>query len=207
MNESTENGTRSTRRRRLALLALFLLLLSFVAGAVWVQDVVDGSDHAASLTPPPHALVPAGSTHSASISRANAASEGGSSYLTAEAPAPSQPASGFDVRGDATGLLYPGGAPSLIELVFHNPGSTPITVTNVTVSVGGTSAPRCSSDNFEIARQLSATPLVPAGATESLSDLGVPRSQWPAIQMLASGNQDACRTSTVSLAYAGTGRS
>jgi hypothetical protein len=185
------------------LLGLLLLLLFSAGAAIWVQDVVDGSDHAASLTPPAHVQVPA-VTAGTSMAKTSGGAVGN---LAGTTTAPQQPEGGFDVSGDATSLLYPGGAASPIELVFHNPGGSPLTVTGVTVSVDGTSAPRCSADNFEIARQLSATPLVPAGSTRSLSDLGVPTSQWPAIQMVASGNQDACSTSTVNLSYSGTGRS
>jgi hypothetical protein len=205
MTESTENGTRSTRRGRLALLGLLLLLLTSAASAVWVQDVVDGSDHAASLTPPASSpQAPAAARHTAGVSKAKTASIVGSSDLaTASEPSTAT----FDVRGDATQQLYPGGVASPIELVFHNPGSSPITIEGITVSVSGTSAPLCSTQDFQIARQLSATPLLPAGSTVSLSELGVPRSQWPAIQMLGTGDQDACRASTVSLSYSGTGRS
>ncbi len=101
-------------------------------------------------------------------------------------------------------LLYPGGAAVPINLVFTNPNGSPITIQSVTVSVAGTSVAACSSGNFTIAHQLSATPTVPANSTRSLQDLGVPQSAWPQLQMVSSGNQNACQSATVSLSYTGT---
>ncbi|HEY7602916.1 MAG TPA: hypothetical protein VH760_01555 [Gaiellaceae bacterium] len=100
-------------------------------------------------------------------------------------------------------LLYPA-AQVPLNLVFTNPNPVPITVTGVTVTVTGTSAGGCSGANFNLAHQLLATPIVPAGATKSLQQLGVAQSDWPQLRMLDVGNQDSCRNATVNLAYTGT---
>ncbi len=103
-------------------------------------------------------------------------------------------------------LLYPGGPAVPINLVFTNPNTSPIMVQSVTVSVTGTSAAGCGPANFTVAQQLTATPTVPASSTESLQDLGVPQSQWPQLQMVDTGNQDACKNATVNLSYSGQAR-
>jgi hypothetical protein len=100
-------------------------------------------------------------------------------------------------------LLYPGGPSVPVNLVFTNPNGSPITVQSVTVSVTGTSAVGCSPGNFAVAQQLNATPIVPAGSTRSLQDLGVSQSDWPRLQMGGSGNQDDCQSATVDLGYEG----
>jgi hypothetical protein len=110
----------------------------------------------------------------------------------------------FNISGSATSTLYPGGPASPIDLVFENPNTSPITVNSVTVSISGTSAALCGAENFTMDQQLQATPVVPAGSTRSLSQLGVPQSQWPQLRMVGNGNQDACQNATVNLAYAGT---
>jgi hypothetical protein len=100
-------------------------------------------------------------------------------------------------------LLYPGGAPVPINLVFTNRAKAPITVRNVTVTVTGTDRLGCAANNFTLARQLTAQPVVPADSTETLHNLGVPQSQWPQLQMLYGGRQDVCMNATVNLAFAG----
>jgi hypothetical protein len=101
-------------------------------------------------------------------------------------------------------LLYPGGAAVPINLIFTNPNPAPITVGSVTVSMAGTSAPGCDPKSFGIPHQLGATPIVPAGSTRSLQDLGVPQADWPQLAMAEAGNQDACQNAAVDLAYSGT---
>jgi len=110
----------------------------------------------------------------------------------------------FTIAGNATSTLYPGGQASPIDLVFTNPNTSPITITGATVTVSGTSAAGCAAGNFTLTQQLTATPVIPANSTRSLSDLGVPQSQWPMLKMLDSGNQMVCRLATVNLSYAGT---
>jgi hypothetical protein len=112
---------------------------------------------------------------------------------------------GFSISGSppAGSLLYPGGRPVPLNLVFTNPNASPITVDTVTVSVTGTSAPGCDPSGFTVAQQLAATPTVPADSTLSLQDLGVAQSDWPQLEMIDAGDQDACQNATVSLAYSG----
>jgi hypothetical protein len=101
-------------------------------------------------------------------------------------------------------LLYPGGAPVPVNLVFTNPNSSPITIESTTMTVAGTSVGACGAGNFNVARQLAAKPIVPAGATASLQSLGVPQAKWPQLLMLDRGNQDSCRNATLNLSFAGT---
>ena len=101
-------------------------------------------------------------------------------------------------------LLYPGGPAVAINLVFTNPNGSPITIQSASVTVSGTSAPSCAAGNFAVTQQLTATPTVPANSTKSLQELGVAQSEWPQLQMIGSGNQNACQNATVNLAYSGT---
>jgi hypothetical protein len=101
-------------------------------------------------------------------------------------------------------LLYPAGPAVPINLVFTNPNASPITIQSATVSVTGTSVGGCAGANFSVSQQLSATPTVPASSTKSLQDLGVPQGNWPKLQMVGSGNQNACQNATVNLGYTGT---
>jgi hypothetical protein len=75
-----------------------------------------------------------------------------------------------------------------------------VTVT-VTSTSAGASCP--AAGNFSIPQQLLAQPVVPANSTRTLTQLGVPQSQWPTVQMLDSGNQDGCKTASVNLQYSG----
>jgi hypothetical protein len=100
-------------------------------------------------------------------------------------------------------LLYPGGQALPLDLVFTNPNDVAITVSEVSVSVIATSTPACLVDSFAVV-PLRATPIVPAGETRSLQELGVPESKWPQLRMIDRGNQDACQGASVTLAYSGT---
>jgi hypothetical protein len=49
--------------------------------------------------------------------------------------------------------------------------------------------------------------LLPAGTTRTLSDLGVPAAELPAVRMLnTSENQDGCKNATLRYTYSATGR-
>jgi hypothetical protein len=109
----------------------------------------------------------------------------------------------FQIAGNAIDQVYPGGPDVPINLVFTDPNSSPITVSSVTVTITGTSAASCSMGNFSIPQQLTAQPVIPANSTKSLSDLGIPQSQWPTLRMLDNGNQELCKTATVNLSYDG----
>jgi hypothetical protein len=114
----------------------------------------------------------------------------------------------FRIAGDAIGSVYPGGSSVPIDLALTNTGSSAITVTSVAVKVAGASNAGCDTSNFSIASQLAASVSVPAGSTVSLSQAGVPSTQWPQIAMLdTAANQDACRGAAIDLAYTGTATS
>jgi hypothetical protein len=111
----------------------------------------------------------------------------------------------FRIAGDAVGSVYPGGSSVPIDLAVTNTGSSAITVTSVAVKIAGASNAGCDTSNFSIASQLAASVSVPAGSTVSLSQAGVPSTQWPQIAMLdTAANQDACRGAAIDLAYTGT---
>lgn len=111
----------------------------------------------------------------------------------------------FSMTGTGAGLLYPGGPVVYVNLVFSNPNSSPVTVTNVTTSITGTSKPSCGTSNFTVAQQFVPPVTVPANSTRSLSQLGVPQSRWPQLRMIDTGtNQDACKNADVNLSFAWT---
>jgi len=117
------------------------------------------------------------------------------------------PVGGFTISGDVTQPLHPGGSPLPIDLTFHNPTSTTIHVTDVTVRVTATSAgTACPPGDFattDFSYGTSGSGGVPVGPgqTVSLQDAGVPLAVWPTIRMNDDGNQDACQAATVSLGY------
>ena len=123
-------------------------------------------------------------------------------------PPPAPPAAqAFPVRGDGVGLLYPGGPTVPVELVLTNPFNAPLSVESVTTAIAGTSKPGCGVANFRMAAQLEGTAVVPASSSRSLSQLGVPVSRWPRLEMLEDGtNQDACKNASIDLVHVGLGR-
>jgi len=129
------------------------------------------------------------------------------------APSNTQPGTvdRFTISGHVDGTLAPG-LTAPVNLTFSNPFPFAITVTAVTITVqdatmrGGRSNPSCvGTDNFLVTRGLSAAPVVPADATRSLGQLGIPRPKWPQVSMPnLAVNQDACKLTTFTLAYHGT---
>lgn len=124
---------------------------------------------------------------------------------TAPPPTSPPPVTTYTISGDAP-TLHPGGPPQAIDLTFHNPGTHSIVVTDVTVTVTGTSAGvACTQANFattDFSYGLAGGVTVPAGQTVSLEDAGVDPQDWPTVRMLDAGNQDACEGAIVTLAYA-----
>jgi hypothetical protein len=106
--------------------------------------------------------------------------------------------SGAAARG---ALLFPGGPPVPINVVFRNRNAFRITVRNIRVKVVGTSRRGCRASNFVVVRQLRARPTVRARSKRSLAALGVRRSLWPQLRMLDRGNQNACRRAKVLLRF------
>lgn len=117
-----------------------------------------------------------------------------------------QSAKPFSLSGTALGAMGPGVAPSPIDLAVTNPNNQPLRITNLGVTVSGTSRPGCTVADFAVRQYGGSYPVtVPARATDvRLSTLGVPASALPTVAMISrSGNQDACKGVTVALAYTG----
>jgi hypothetical protein len=112
----------------------------------------------------------------------------------------------FTISGVAAGALAPGvSAP--INLAITNPNAVTLNVTNLTVTLAGTTTSSCAINNYAVTQFSGTYPVaVPAGATRTLSQLGIGQAAWPSIRMLnLATNQDACRGTAVQLAYTGTG--
>jgi hypothetical protein len=104
-------------------------------------------------------------------------------------------------------VLAPGAPSAAVDLAITNPFTAAMTVTALGVSVTGTSISACAVGNYDVTAYSGPFPLtIPPGTTRTLSQLGVPRAQWPQVQMLnLPANQDACKGATVQLHYSGTG--
>lgn len=115
----------------------------------------------------------------------------------------------FLISGGPTGTLAPGIAPQPVNLVLGNPNNQALSVSNLTVTVTGTSAGNaCDASNFTVLQYSGPYPVnLAANQTASLSQLGVPSAAWPRVGMLdLPKNQDACKGVTIRLAYAGSGQ-
>jgi hypothetical protein len=116
----------------------------------------------------------------------------------------------FSISGSVGSPLSPGASPAAINLVFNNPNNQLLDVTNVTVTVTGTSAgSACSASNFEVQQYSGTYPLViPKDGSASLQSLTRPQASWPTIQLVSSptDNQDSCKSVDVYLSYSGLGQ-
>jgi hypothetical protein len=111
----------------------------------------------------------------------------------------------FSITGNVIPKLYPGTGQK-VDLVFTNPNPSPITIAagavTITISTSATLCP--ASPNFAVTQGLATGVTVPAGATKSLSDLGIAPADWPVITMVEThSNQDACAGATLTLHYSG----
>ena len=121
----------------------------------------------------------------------------------------------FTVNGPASlAPLLPGKSEPL-DVVITNPNPEPITIgaDAITGSVSSIlngdangSLAACSISWFSISPGPGAASIsIPAGATESLSDLSVPQADWPVLSMTnTTTNQDNCSGATLELTFAGT---
>ena len=120
----------------------------------------------------------------------------------------------LEISTHDVGPLYPG-ATQRLNLVISNPADHTVTLEILSVTIndattrGGVPVPGCNGPaNYVVAQNLvppAGAVVVAAHATSSLSDLGVPEADWPAIQMVnLPSNQDACQGAALSLSYAGT---
>lgn len=117
----------------------------------------------------------------------------------------------FGITGTASQPFSPGRSQA-VDLVLSNPNNQPIEILSSTITVaagtirGGVANPDCDGTvNLVVTKGLTGTVVVPANATRTLSQLGVPESQWPVLTMPnLSTNQDACKSTTFTIDYAGT---
>jgi hypothetical protein len=126
---------------------------------------------------------------------------------------PEQPPSAkvFGVSGTPQGELTPQ-HPQPVNLSLQNLTGEEIVVTSVTTSLAGLTAPEattttpCTTADFSVQQLAGGLNLtLPAGATRSLSDLGIPSSQWPTVALQERPvNQDGCQAANVSLSFEGT---
>lgn len=125
--------------------------------------------------------------------------------------ADSKNAAAFTIDGDAVTPVSPGVVAPL-NLRVTNARLVPLKLLELTVTLQGVVAPHadvahpCTVADFTV--QQLAGPLdarLPARSTRNLSSLGVPSAGWPQVGMVdRPANQDGCKGSTVTLAYAAT---
>jgi hypothetical protein len=115
----------------------------------------------------------------------------------------------FTIAGSLSAPLTPGTGGG-IDVSLHNPNSVPITVSGVVAAVSSVTAPNATAslpcgvaDFSPLAMQ--GTVVVPAGATETLSQLGVSAASFPQLNMTdSSTSQDGCSGATLVLTWTGT---
>lgn len=113
----------------------------------------------------------------------------------------------FTISGDLDRTLYPGGSGSL-DLLLTNPGGTELTVGEITVQITGVSPQpqqQCLVADFVVTQLDAALQFtLPADATRTLSQLGVPAADLPQVSMTNTPvNQDGCKNSIVNLVFSG----
>jgi len=121
----------------------------------------------------------------------------------------------FGISGNLPGSLTPGRSVPL-DLTVTNPNHQPLAISNLTVSVqavtrtpAAVAAGRpCLLTDFAVVQYAGGYPIsVPATASSTLSQLGVPANALPQVVMRdTSSNQDGCKGATLSLGYAGSGK-
>jgi hypothetical protein len=108
----------------------------------------------------------------------------------------------YAVTGDAPGCLLPGTS-AAIALRITNPNPVAITVVSDTTTVT-TSSGSCPPSNFWSPQDLHVPVVVPAGASVTLAQAGVPRADWPTVAMReTAADQDACAGIPLALHYRG----
>jgi hypothetical protein len=122
------------------------------------------------------------------------------------------PVHGFTIAGSLADPLYPG-ATSALNVQITNPYNFAIEVADLTVvpraatTRDGRPNPDCDGTvNLTTGHQFSGPSIVvPKQSTRSLSDLGIPQSQWPELLMPnLSTNQDACKGTSFTFAFSAT---
>jgi hypothetical protein len=128
---------------------------------------------------------------------------------SAKKPVPSLQGS-FSIRGDLPGLLKPDLALPL-DLELTNANSTPLSISDLVVSIAGVNAPQadathpCSAADFAVGQFSGAYGMtLPAASSRTLSELGFAESQMPQVAMLNRPvNQDGCKGSILTFAFTG----
>ena len=118
----------------------------------------------------------------------------------------------FGIDGNAIGSASDGdsglkpGSSMALDSEIQNPFKFPFRVVEMSVMATGTAA--CPADvHLEaIASTFTVPVIIPANSRASLSDLGIPKAQWPQLRMKnLPVNQDGCKGVTFKLTYEGTG--
>jgi hypothetical protein len=112
----------------------------------------------------------------------------------------------FALTGSADRLLAPG-VSGPIDVAITNPNNQPLQVTNITMSVTGTSKAACTTSNFSVTQFSGTYPItVPANSTRTLSQLGIASALRPKVTMInLPVNQDVCKNTGINLGFTGTG--
>ena len=121
-------------------------------------------------------------------------------------PPPTVPPGAFTISGDITVPVLPGGSYPL-DLSVTNPRDSAITIAagGIAVSIATGQTGCSASENFVITHGLLDPITIPAGATRSLSQLGVAIERWPVFSMIETNtNQNACKNASIVLTYSGT---
>ena len=119
----------------------------------------------------------------------------------------------FTISGNLPGRLAPGVPAQPLNLSLTNPNSKSVSITGLTVTISkvqqATAAQGvCSPSDYAVTQYSGPYPLnLGGGKTVTLSDLGVPSTAWPKVQMLDTKvSQDGCKGATLTLTYAGSGQ-
>jgi len=126
---------------------------------------------------------------------------------------PTGPAQPFTISGNLPGQLAPGAPAQRLDLTLANPNKKSLDISDLTVTISrivrasGVTAP-CGTSDYSVTQYGGSYPLTLAGGrSATLSQLGVPVSGLPRVQMLDTRvSQDGCKGATLTLAYSGSGR-
>jgi hypothetical protein len=124
---------------------------------------------------------------------------------TSSTPPPSTDSAAFSIAGTLDRPVGPGiSAP--LDLRITNPTSGTLKVTNLTTRLTTAKAGCESAENYKVLQYRGAYPVsVPAGASRTLSSLGVATRDLPQVEMLnLPRNQDACKGAALTLSHSGT---
>jgi hypothetical protein len=196
-------------RRRLPLLLLLLLPLSFALGGLsveWLHGAPKASSPGKSSVPSA-AAVQSGQTPFGSPTPSSSPTPESSGVSSVGGVAQVGEA-GFTITGSVGNLML--GVATPLRLTLINPNGVPIYVTALTVSIAADSTPPgCrSASNVQLAQSnaSSASPIVvPAGGSVTLTS--PPRAPQITLVNLPGVNQDVCKGKSFALTYSGSAHS